>query len=97
MATARRAGDFRRLRLAGATPRQVLSAVAAESTVAVAIGAVLGGVSALVALWGAVQGLRAQTGLPVGLHIPWSIGSTAVAACVVLALLSSILPAWRAR
>jgi putative ABC transport system permease protein len=93
MATSHRAPDFRRLRLAGATPRQVLLTVAAESTVVVAIGAVLGSAVALFALWGTTQGLRAQTGVPVTLTVPWPTAGAAVAACLVLALAASVLPA----
>jgi putative ABC transport system permease protein len=93
MATNYRARDFRQLRLAGATPRQVLLTVAAESAVVVAIGAVLGSAVALFALWGTTQGLRAQTGIPVTLTLPWPTAGTAVAACLVLAVAASVLPA----
>jgi len=93
MATARRAPDYRLLRLAGATRRQVLLAVAGESALVVAIGAVLGGVAAILALWGGTAGLRAQTGNQVGLTIPWPVAAGAVATCMVLALLGSVLPA----
>jgi putative ABC transport system permease protein len=96
MATARRAPDYRQLRLVGATPRQVLKAVAAESALVVAIGSALGGVAALFGLWGSVQGLRAQTGTSVGLTVPWPAAGAAVAACLLLAVLASVLPA-RAR
>jgi putative ABC transport system permease protein len=96
MATTKRAGDFRQLRLAGATRRQVLLAVAAESTVVVAIGSILGGGIALLALWGGTAGLSSQTGRPVSLAMPWPTVATAVAACLTLALLASVLPA-RAR
>jgi putative ABC transport system permease protein len=93
MATGHRARDFRQLRLAGATSRQVLLTVAAESTVVVAIGAVLGSAVALFALWGTTQGLRAQTGIPVTFSPPWPTAGAAVAACLILALAASVLPA----
>jgi putative ABC transport system permease protein len=93
MATTKRAGDFRQLRLAGATRRQVLLAVAAESTVVVAIGSILGGGIALLALWGGTAGLSGQTGRPVSLAMPWPTVATTVAVCLTLALLASVLPA----
>jgi putative ABC transport system permease protein len=93
MATARRAPDYRLLRLTGATPRQVLLIVAAESAVVVAIGSALGGAAALLGLFGTVQGLRAQTNTAVSLTVPWQTAIAAVTVCLVLALLASILPA----
>jgi len=96
MATARRAPDYRLLRLAGATPHQVMLAVAGESAVVVAVGATLGGAAAILALWGSTAGLRAQTGNAVPLTIPWPTAAIAVSACLLLALAASVLPA-RAR
>jgi putative ABC transport system permease protein len=93
MATSRRAPDYRQLRLAGATPRQVLLAVAGESTLAVVIGAVLGSTAAVLALWGAAAGLSAQTDTPVALAIPWTTATAALAACLLLALAGSVIPA----
>ncbi len=58
MATSRRAPDYRLLRMAGATPRQVLLAIAGESALVVAVGAVLGTSAAVLALWGTTVGLR---------------------------------------
>jgi putative ABC transport system permease protein len=96
MAAARRAPDYRLLRLAGATPRQVLLAVAGESALVVAVGATLGGAAAILALWGGTAGLQAQTGNPVRLTVPWPTAAIAVSACLLLALAASVLPA-RAR
>jgi putative ABC transport system permease protein len=93
MATARRAPDYRLLRLAGATPRQVLLAVAGESALAVSVGAVLGGAAAILALWGSMAGLRAQAGAEVPLTVPWSTAAASIAACLLLALAGSVLPA----
>ncbi|MEU4241467.1 ABC transporter permease [Actinoplanes sp. NPDC026619] len=93
MATARRAPDYRLLRLAGATPRQVLLAVAGESTLVVTIGAGLGGGAAIIALWGATVGLRSQTGSTLPLTVPWPTAAAAVAVCLLLALAGSVLPA----
>ncbi|MFI5888666.1 FtsX-like permease family protein [Actinoplanes sp. NPDC051513] len=96
MATARREPDYRLLRLAGATPRQVLLAVAGESALVVAIGAALGSAAAILALWGSVAGLREQTGAAVPLTVPWPTAAIAVGVCLALALAAAVLPA-RAR
>lgn len=93
MATSRRAPDYRLLRLAGATPRQVLLSIAGESTLVVAIGAILGTSAAVLALWGATVGLRHQTETPVPLAVPWTTVVVAVSACLLLALVGSLLPA----
>ena len=93
MATAQRAGDFRRLRLAGATPRQVSLMVATESTVVVAIGTLLGGACAMLALWGSAAGLGEQTGRPVSPVIPWPTLLAVTGVCLALALLAGALPA----
>jgi hypothetical protein len=82
----------------GATTRQVLAALATESAVVVVvIGTVLGAASAALALWGAVSGLRAQTGVPVALQLPWPMLAAASGACLVPALLAGLVPARRAR
>jgi putative ABC transport system permease protein len=93
MATAQRAGDFRRLRLAGATPRQVLLMIATESSVVVAIGTVLGGACAALALWGSAVGLGEQTGQPVSPVFPWPTLLGVAATCLALALTASTLSA----
>jgi putative ABC transport system permease protein len=93
MATSRRAPDYRLLRMAGATPRQVLLAIAGEAALAVAVGATLGIAAAVLALWGTTVGLRAQTGTAVPLAVPWATAVAAVVACLLLALAGSVLPA----
>ncbi|GAB2623459.1 ABC transporter permease [Paractinoplanes abujensis] len=93
MATGRRANDYRLLRLAGATPRQVLVTVAGESALVVLIGSILGGSAALLALWGTAAGFREQTGTSVTLTVPWAVATAAVGACLLLALVGSLLPA----
>jgi putative ABC transport system permease protein len=80
MAAAYRGRDFRLLRLAGATPRQVMLTAAIEPTVVVAIGAVVGGGVAPLALWRSIPGLRAQMGTHVALTVPWT--TVAVGACL---------------
>jgi putative ABC transport system permease protein len=62
----------------------------------VAIGSILGGAIALLALWGSTAGLGGQTGRSVTLVLPWPTAAATVAICLTLALLASIFPA-RAR
>ncbi|MFE6640476.1 ABC transporter permease [Streptomyces tendae] len=93
MATADRAGDFAVLRLSGATGRQVLRVVAAESALSVGIGAGLGLGIALVTLLGIRSGLSAQLGTHVNLNLPWPTILLTVGLCLALALVSSVLPA----
>lgn len=93
MATADRAGDFAVLRLSGATRRQVLRVVAAESALSVGIGAGLGLGIALVTLLGIRSGLSSQLGTQVNLNLPWSTMLLTVGLCLALALVSSVLPA----
>ena len=93
MATARRANDYRLLRLAGATRRQVLLTVAGESALAVVVGSFLGAAAAVLALHGATAGLRAQTGTSVGFTLPWPVLAAAVGTCFVLAVIAATLPA----
>ncbi|MFF3328679.1 FtsX-like permease family protein [Streptomyces sp. NPDC002888] len=57
-ATAGRVQDFRVLRLSGATPRQILLTLAAETCCLVTLGAALGLAVAAPALFGTVHGLR---------------------------------------
>ncbi|MGK5678579.1 FtsX-like permease family protein [Actinoplanes sp. URMC 104] len=93
MATARRANDYRLLRLAGATRRQVLLTVAGESALVVLIGSLLGSAAAVLALYGAASGFRAQTGTSVALTVPWPVLTAAVSTCLVLAVVAAMLPA----
>ncbi|MFE9046270.1 FtsX-like permease family protein [Streptomyces sp. NPDC007818] len=93
MATADRSGDFAVLRLSGATRRQVLRIVAAESALSVGIGAGLGLVIALVTLLGIRSGLSSQLGTQVNLNLPWPTILLTVGLCLALALASSVLPA----
>ena len=95
MATTRRAPDYRLLRMAGATPRQVLISIAGESAVTVVLGAALGCGAATLALCGTTAGLRQQTGTSVAVSVPWATTAVAVAMCLVLAIAGSIVPARR--
>ncbi|MFY1575803.1 FtsX-like permease family protein [Verrucosispora sp. WMMD703] len=95
MAAAGRLPDLRLIRLAGATRRQVIWLVAAESALVVLIGALLGGAVAFVGLLSIRAGLAEQAGVPVDLVVPWSVVGGVVGLCLLLAVLASALPTWR--
>ncbi|MEU8018302.1 ABC transporter permease [Micromonospora parva] len=95
LAAAGRAADLRLIRLAGATRRQVIWLVTAESALVVLIGALLGGAVAFVGLLSIRAGLAEQVGAPVDLVVPWSVVAGVVGLCLLLAVLSSVLPTWR--
>ncbi|MFF7279376.1 FtsX-like permease family protein [Streptomyces griseorubiginosus] len=95
MATSDRVRDLAVLRLAGATPWQVLRLVAAEALMVVAVGGVLGLLVAglnLAGMWGALGLL--SVGSPV--RLPWAELGATVGACAVLAVVFSVAPAWLA-
>ncbi|MFE2586457.1 FtsX-like permease family protein [Streptomyces sp. NPDC059378] len=93
MATSERVRDLAALRLAGATRRQVLRLVAAESLLVVGVGAVLGLLVAGVDLAGMWCALRVLSVRAV-IELPWTALGGAVGACAALAVISSVLPAW---
>jgi putative ABC transport system permease protein len=92
-ATAGRVRDLRVLRLSGATPRQVLLTLAAETCCVVALGAALGLAVAAPTLFGMAQGLRRELGLPVELSVAWPWVAGVVAGCLLLATVATVLPA----
>ncbi|MEU3527835.1 ABC transporter permease [Streptomyces sp. NPDC038707] len=92
MATSDRVRDLAVLRLAGATRRQVLRLVGAEAVMVVAVGALLGLLVAalnLLGMWGALGLLSVRTTI----ELPWRTIGAVVAACAVLAVVSSVAPA----
>ncbi|MFG2314930.1 FtsX-like permease family protein [Streptomyces tendae] len=95
-ATAGRVRDVRVLRLSGATSRQVLLALAAETCCVVALGAALGLATAAPALFGTVHGLRQELGLPVRLSLAWPWLTGVVTGLLLLATAATVLPARRA-
>ncbi|MFJ8716666.1 ABC transporter permease [Streptomyces violaceus] len=92
-ATAGRTRDFRVLRLSGATPRQVLLTLAAETCCVVTLGAALGLVVAAPALFGIAHGLREELGLPVEPAVawPWVVG--VITGCLLVATAATVIPA----
>ncbi|MFD6683211.1 ABC transporter permease [Micromonospora parva] len=95
LAAAGRAADLRLIRLAGATRRQVIWLVTAESALVVLVGALLGGAVAFVGLLSIRAGLAEQVGAPIDLVVPWPVVAGVVGLCLLLAVLSSVLPTWR--
>ncbi|MEU5107893.1 MULTISPECIES: hypothetical protein [unclassified Streptomyces] len=75
------------------TDEQVLWTVAAETAFVVALGSVLGALTALPSLLGLRVGLSGTLGVPVRLVVPVTPVAAAVAGCLVLALAASVLPA----
>ncbi|GIG92351.1 ABC transporter permease [Plantactinospora endophytica] len=93
MATAHRARELLVLLRSGATVRQVLATVAAESALVVAIGTALGLLVPLVALLAIRSALSEQFGVPVDVVVPGPTIGLVVTGCLVLALAASVLPA----
>ncbi|MEU4161268.1 FtsX-like permease family protein [Actinoplanes sp. NPDC026670] len=97
MATAARHGEFRALRLAGAGTGQVLRVVAAEALLAVAAGAVLGGLVAVVSLAGVRAAVEDEIGRDIDLVLPWGATAAVTTACAALAVLAAAFPILRGR
>ncbi|GAA1600710.1 FtsX-like permease family protein [Catellatospora bangladeshensis] len=97
MSTAARAGDLRVLRLSGATRRQVLGMLAAETSAVVVVGAGLGLGVALAALAAMARGLSTQLGVAVPMVVPWGTLAATVGVCLVLAVAAALPPAARRR
>ncbi len=91
MATADRRRDLAVLRLAGATPRQVLKFFVGESLLVVAIGTVLALAATavnLAGLWGALLQLFGSTPI----EAPYSVILGITAVSLLLALVGTVLP-----
>ncbi|GAA1846385.1 FtsX-like permease family protein [Asanoa iriomotensis] len=91
MATGDRRRDFRVLRLSGATSRQILRMVGAETALVVVFGTAVGALVALPALLGIRAALAEMTGADVRLVVPWAELSVVVAFCAGLALGAALL------
>ncbi|MFD7903935.1 FtsX-like permease family protein [Kitasatospora sp. NPDC059747] len=95
MSAADRRRDFAVLRLAGTVRRQVLSMVALEAVLVVATAAVLALAVTALTQWGATalidhRILAGQTAI--AFRLPWTPLAGAAAVCLVLAVLSSVIP-----
>lgn len=78
------------LGLAGATRRQVLVLVAAESALTAAIGAIVAAVAAAVVIWGQHAALT-RFANPALVVLPWQPLSEITAACLTVAVTASVL------
>jgi putative ABC transport system permease protein len=93
MAASGRRREIAALSLAGATRRQALRFIAAESALVVVIGAILAAGAATVVVVGQWVALtRFSTDAPVS--IPWLPIGAITAGCAAVAVLASVLPAW---
>jgi putative ABC transport system permease protein len=92
MATGERGRELATLRLAGATPRQLRRMIGLESVLVAAIGILLGGVVTAVTLLGMRAGLS-SVAPAVRVLIPWRPVGGIAAACLVVAVLASLIPA----
>jgi putative ABC transport system permease protein len=94
MAASGRRREIAALSLAGATRRQALRFIAAESALVIVIGAILAAGAATVVVVGQWVALtRFSTDVPVS--IPWLPISAITAGCAAVAVLASVLPAWQ--
>lgn len=92
MATSDRVRDLAVLRLAGATKRQILILVAVEAMTVVVVGAVLGAIVTAVnvlGIWGSLAALSVWSSVV----LPWQTLAATLGACVVVAVVASVLPA----
>lgn len=94
MATSVRGGELASLRLAGATPVQILRVVTGEAVLATVIGALLG-LAVTAAVLGTLGAGLASLSAPVVLVLPWAAVGAAAAVCAAVAVAASALPAWR--
>ncbi|MFG2330198.1 FtsX-like permease family protein [Streptomyces sp. NPDC048604] len=94
MATSVRGAELGSLRLAGATRAQVLRVVAGEALLSVGIGSLLGAAVTAVCLGGLAAALAALSA-PVVVAVPWGAVGAAAGTCAVVAVVASVLPAWR--
>jgi putative ABC transport system permease protein len=92
MATGDRARDFATLRLSGATPRQVLRMICVEAVLVTAIGVLLAAVVTGITVAGIKGGLSGLAPA-VPIVVPWLTVGGIAAACLVTALVASLVPA----
>jgi len=96
MSTQDRRRDFTTLRLAGSAPRQVLRMVALESTLVVAVATLLGLAVTAVFQAGTTELINRDVligGTTIALRLPWAELGLGAGLCLVLAVVSSVVPA----
>ncbi|HEY3871767.1 MAG TPA: ABC transporter permease [Actinocrinis sp.] len=94
MSTAGRRSELALLHTTGAVRRQVVWIVAAESLVLTLIGIVLSAAVSGLVLGGLYAALAGQTTGSVPISLPWALIGTILGGCVVIAVLTSTVPAW---
>jgi putative ABC transport system permease protein len=92
MTVADRRHELALLRLAGATRRQVLGTVLAETLMCVAAGAAVGLLATAVSIGGSWAVLRQLIGPAMPLVVPWVVLAALIGVCVVIAMLAAGLP-----
>ena len=92
MATGSRTRELATLRLSGATPAQVLTMIGTEACLVAGIGALLAAGVTAVTVAGVHAGL-AGLAPSVRLVIPWRLITGITLACLITALLASLIPA----
>jgi len=92
MTVADRRRELALLRLAGATRRQVLGAVLAETLMCVATGTVVGLLATALSIGGSWAALRRLIGPAMPLTVPWLVLATLIGGCVLVAALAAGLP-----
>jgi putative ABC transport system permease protein len=93
MTVADRRRELALLRLAGATRRQVLGAVLAETLMCVATGVAVGLLATVLSVGGSWVALRLLIGPAMPLVVPWVVLAALVGVCVVVAVVAAGLPA----
>ncbi|MCL2091872.1 MAG: ABC transporter permease [Micrococcales bacterium] len=92
MATGNRAGELATMRLSGATSRQVVGVVGLEALLVAGVGIGLGGGVTVMTLAGLLPALAASAP-QVTVVVPWPYLGGTVVVCLVVAVLSSVVPA----
>lgn len=92
MATGDRSGELATLRLTGATPRQVLRVIGVEAVLVTVVGVLLAAVVTGITVLGMHSGLT-PVAARVSLVVPWWPLAGIAGTCLVLAVLSSLVPA----
>jgi len=93
MSTGGRRSELTLLHKTGAIRRQIVWIVAAESLVLTLIGIILAAVVSGLVLGGLYVAVTGEIG-PVSIILPWPLVGAILAGCVVIAILTSTLPAW---
>ncbi|GAA2879852.1 hypothetical protein Acy02nite_26540 [Actinoplanes cyaneus] len=92
MSTADRARDIAVLRLGGATPRQVLTVIAAETGTVVTLGVLLAA-AVTAAMLAGLRSRLAELVTTAEIAAPWAVIAAVTGVCVLVAFAASLIPA----